>query len=113
MKNILKNTWILLIIVLIIGFTIGKLTNSTTPKLNESTDNHLPQGEEGRGSIWTCSMHPQIRMEKPGKCPICGMELIPAEDNQQAKADPNEVSMTDEEIKTRKRNSFVGENKTR
>lgn len=26
---------------------------------------------------WTCSMHPQIKMPKPGKCPICGMELIP------------------------------------
>jgi len=33
---------------------------------------------------WTCSMHPQIRMPEPGKCPICGMDLIPvtAEDAQ-------------------------------
>jgi Cu(I)/Ag(I) efflux system membrane fusion protein len=28
-------------------------------------------------TIWTCSMHPRIRMDKPGKCPICGMDLIP------------------------------------
>lgn len=28
--------------------------------------------------IWTCSMHPQIRKHEPGKCPICGMDLIPA-----------------------------------
>ena len=28
--------------------------------------------------IWTCSMHPQIRQPKPGRCPICGMDLIPA-----------------------------------
>lgn len=27
--------------------------------------------------IWTCSMHPQVRMDKPGDCPICGMKLIP------------------------------------
>ncbi|MDR1357715.1 MAG: efflux RND transporter periplasmic adaptor subunit [Tannerellaceae bacterium] len=26
--------------------------------------------------VWTCSMHPQIRQDKPGKCPICAMELI-------------------------------------
>jgi Cu(I)/Ag(I) efflux system membrane fusion protein len=26
---------------------------------------------------WTCSMHPQIRQPKPGKCPICAMDLIP------------------------------------
>ncbi len=29
-------------------------------------------------TIWTCSMHPQIRMHEPGNCPICGMTLIPA-----------------------------------
>jgi membrane fusion protein, copper/silver efflux system len=28
-------------------------------------------------SVWTCSMHPQIRMDKPGKCPICNMDLSP------------------------------------
>src|SRR5690349_5283337 len=26
--------------------------------------------------IWTCPMHPQIKKEKPGKCPICGMTLV-------------------------------------
>ena len=31
----------------------------------------------GQGSeVWTCSMHPQVRMPKPGKCPICSMPLI-------------------------------------
>jgi Cu(I)/Ag(I) efflux system membrane fusion protein len=28
------------------------------------------------GGEWTCSMHPQIRQDKPGQCPICGMDLI-------------------------------------
>lgn len=27
---------------------------------------------------WTCSMHPQIRQPKAGRCPLCGMDLIPA-----------------------------------
>lgn len=26
---------------------------------------------------WTCSMHPQVRLPAPGRCPICGMTLIP------------------------------------
>jgi Cu(I)/Ag(I) efflux system membrane fusion protein len=30
-------------------------------------------------TVWTCSMHPQIRMSEPGRCPICGMELVPIE----------------------------------
>ena len=33
--------------------------------------------EPGEKSIWTCSMHPQVRQEEPGKCPFCGMDLIP------------------------------------
>lgn len=28
-------------------------------------------------TLWTCSMHPQIKMDKPGKCPLCAMDLIP------------------------------------
>jgi Cu(I)/Ag(I) efflux system membrane fusion protein len=28
--------------------------------------------------VWTCSMHPQVRLPKPGKCPICSMPLVPA-----------------------------------
>lgn len=30
------------------------------------------------GAIYTCPMHPQIRQPGPGRCPICGMELVPA-----------------------------------
>ncbi|HEX7819646.1 MULTISPECIES: heavy metal translocating P-type ATPase [Sphingomonadaceae] len=29
------------------------------------------------GAIWTCPMHPQIRQDHPGPCPICGMALEP------------------------------------
>lgn len=33
--------------------------------------------EQASDEVWTCSMHPQVRMNKPGRCPICGMTLIP------------------------------------
>ena len=29
------------------------------------------------GTIWTCPMHPEIRQDHPGPCPICGMALEP------------------------------------
>jgi hypothetical protein len=29
--------------------------------------------------VYTCSMHPEVRSDKPGKCPKCGMELIKVE----------------------------------
>ena len=37
-----------------------------------------PHDDSAEGSgIWTCSMHPQVRLPAPGNCPICGMKLIP------------------------------------
>jgi Cu(I)/Ag(I) efflux system membrane fusion protein len=29
-------------------------------------------------NVWTCSMHPQVRLPNPGECPICSMPLVPA-----------------------------------
>ncbi len=36
---------------------------------------------------WTCSMHPQIRLPNPGRCPICGMQLIPVSQLPKARGD--------------------------
>ncbi len=35
--------------------------------------------EAKKPTLWTCSMHPQIKLPHPGKCPICFMDLIPLE----------------------------------
>ena len=34
--------------------------------------------EKESGTIYTCPMHPEIRQDKPGMCPECGMQLVPA-----------------------------------
>lgn len=36
---------------------------------------------QSKPSIWTCSMHPQIRRDGPGSCPICGMDLVPVRES--------------------------------
>lgn len=36
------------------------------------------EAEAEAETVWTCSMHPQIRRSDPGDCPICGMDLVPA-----------------------------------
>ena len=40
--------------------------------------NEPPAHEEQAPQFYTCPMHPEIRQAKPGKCPICGMDLVPA-----------------------------------
>jgi len=42
---------------------------------NKDKDGHSKL-EHAAKQLWTCSMHPFIIKDKPGTCPICGMELI-------------------------------------
>ena len=35
--------------------------------------------EAAQGAVWTCPMHPEVRRDAPGSCPICGMALEPLE----------------------------------
>ena len=79
------------------GILIGALLFSssgekaTSEQISEA-DIH-DHSEEEEETTWTCSMHPQIRQDEPGDCPICGMELIPAEEDKES-ADPGEFKMT-------------------
>jgi len=36
-----------------------------------------PNAAVAAGTVWTCPMHPEIRRDAPGACPICGMALEP------------------------------------
>ncbi|MDE8650860.1 heavy metal translocating P-type ATPase [Novosphingobium album (ex Liu et al. 2023)] len=47
-----------------------------------------------RGTVWTCPMHPQIRRDGPGTCPICGMALEPAEPRADEGPNPELVDFT-------------------
>ena len=68
--------YIIYIGILAVGLLLGWLFfgNSST---KETTHNH--QETVTTNQKWTCSMHPQIMQPEPGDCPICGMDLIPAE----------------------------------
>ncbi|MBF0297807.1 MAG: efflux RND transporter periplasmic adaptor subunit [Oligoflexia bacterium] len=49
---------------------LGTLTSCS--KHNSTSDS----SKKEITSYWTCSMHPQIKQDAQGKCPICGMDLI-------------------------------------
>jgi Cu+-exporting ATPase len=50
--------------------------------------------EPREGVIWTCPMHPQIRQDHPGSCPICGMALEPLEPTLEEGPNPELIDMT-------------------
>lgn len=35
--------------------------------------------------IYTCPMHPEVKTDKPGTCPKCGMNLIPKKEDEEIK----------------------------
>jgi Cu(I)/Ag(I) efflux system membrane fusion protein len=42
---------------------------------------HLVKRTDEQGKVyWTCPMHPQVRQDHPGSCPICGMKLVKKEE---------------------------------
>ncbi len=47
---------------------------------------------------WTCSMHPQINLPKPGQCPICGMDLIPLEKNTDDDTGPRVLKLSERAV---------------
>jgi Cu+-exporting ATPase len=47
-----------------------------------------------KGVIYTCPMHPEIRQEGPGNCPICGMALEPVADSVEGEPNPELADMT-------------------
>jgi Cu(I)/Ag(I) efflux system membrane fusion protein len=60
------------------GYFVGGERHSTAPLSKEGhAIFHQEKQPEEDQVIWTCSMHPQIRLPAPGKCPICFMDLIP------------------------------------
>ena len=46
------------------------------------------------GAVWTCPMHPEIRRDGPGQCPICGMALEPLEPTLEEGPNPELVDMS-------------------
>jgi len=91
MKKLNKTSIAIIIATLAFGIFLGWLIFNKSDEIKSEEHNHATT--TAAETIWTCSMHPQIRKNEPGKCPICGMELIPLESADGA-IDPMAVSMS-------------------
>ena len=68
MKSI---SWLAPLLAVIAAGAIGFQIGSRSPFHPSAPSTAAPE------TLWTCSMHPQVLRDKPGTCPICGMQLTP------------------------------------
>lgn len=54
---------------------------------------------EKQKEVWTCSMDPQVRKEAPGKCPICGMDLILLLQHGAVAQDSDAIALSEDALK--------------
>lgn len=62
--------------ILVVGLLLGWLFFGNSSAADTM---HKHSEISSETEMWTCSMHPQIMQQEAGACPICGMDLIPAE----------------------------------
>lgn len=71
---------VLIVAALVIGYRIGR--PAPEPALETTAEAHDHAEEPGQTQMYTCSMHPSVRLPDPNaKCPICFMDLIPVTDD--------------------------------
>lgn len=95
--------YIIIIITLIVGLALGWLFFS-------GNDNAVTQDQSSETvEFWTCSMHPNVRAQEPGDCPICGMDLIPAKTGG-SEVDNSSITLNENQIRIANiRTMIVGE----
>ncbi len=68
----MKTILMALAIILATTTTFAQATKDST-KMHHGHHGHHSQMK----TKYTCTMHPEVVMNKPGKCPKCGMDLVP------------------------------------
>jgi Cu(I)/Ag(I) efflux system membrane fusion protein len=95
------NIILIAIIAAVVGLAAGYFIFGNNKETVTSPESHIHEEESMEtvtsAQTWTCSMHPQVRQNEPGLCPICGMDLIPLEKS--ISDDPLVLVMTKEAVK--------------
>ncbi len=82
------------LLLLIAGMAIGYfLAPRSTAAADGDAGGETAPAKSGP-TTWTCSMHPQIKLPKQGKCPICFMDLIPLEQDTGEDLGPRQLRMS-------------------
>lgn len=87
MKSRIKHLLIFSLFILSILFALSCKGDKKSENISIAKDEHK-QGmaheehkkEETKKTLYHCPMHPNYTSDKPGECPICGMTLVPVEE---------------------------------
>ncbi|TAH40092.1 MAG: efflux RND transporter periplasmic adaptor subunit [Bacteroidetes bacterium] len=94
MRNVFKNKYVRFSLLILVGVITGWVIKPGKTGTSESSLATTQESQE-KEQIWTCSMHPQIRRNEPGQCPICGMDLIPLNSESNSEGNPMAISMSE------------------
>ncbi len=83
-----------IIVALALVFWMGRLSGGRSAP-DGGHDVTRETGTVAKASVWTCSMHPQIKLPKAGKCPICFMDLIPLDSGSDDEGGPRELTVSE------------------
>lgn len=76
-------------LIIVVGLTLGGSTLSNVyGQIQKKTETKAPAVK------YTCPMHPEVVMDKPGKCPKCGMTLVVKKDVKKGKSENKKDSTT-------------------
>ncbi|SIS86002.1 efflux RND transporter periplasmic adaptor subunit [Belliella pelovolcani] len=92
----IKNKQIVIVILscLLFGGVAGYLIRGGGEEHPDHEHTHIDEN----GVEYTCSMHPQIRQNEPGQCPLCGMALTPVSNKKGGESSPFVLEMTPEAV---------------
>ena len=63
---------------------------------------------EKKTLYYTCPMHPQIHRDEPGKCPICGMDLVPVHETDPTKSSESKNSSSTKVLISSEKQQLIG-----
>lgn len=96
MMEKMNRFWVLSIVAALVAGSVGGyfLGIPSSKEKEDQQSSALKHKEHDKATMWTCSMHPQVRQPKPGKCPICFMDLIPVKSDSSSGDDENAPELT-------------------
>ncbi len=84
MKKIQNYCMVLIVILALIGCN------------SKNKENHSGHKMTAEAIFYSCSMDPEIKQDKPGKCPICHMTLVPVKKSDESL---NEIKLSKQQIR--------------